>query len=544
MNNVSSHRPFSAGPYAQIYPGSLVVEFNLSRQEIVDLNAGNRLLLALEKAKSHDTRSHTFAGVPDTAKHFLAVRAHEQDHLRRFLSTTFGFLCDTLRNQWVTLGSQVVAESVRRGDERSIPFRPASASKGHSFREALASLRSRSQAGLHLETLFRGHYDLLEALVDDATPPEFASALWALANGNVDAAHSLATGIKVERKLCAAYPMSDKPGRTSGLTARHILEFFAIGEHANGLLRTGMELNVVEELVKDGSREYATALLAWGSAFREGDWPDIESQQKHPDDLIIDWYRLFPFELCVAADLALWPPFFPNEDLSLEGELTWADIHPGHRFVKVLSAMQGLGVRPSVIPAEGRNERFLELQARICDRLGWPTPAYLTDEWIVALSNHLHANSTLWSALDGPVVYRIANSLRLLQARKERPTDTVLNNRDFHGMGLDGIPGWVFREANGRIAIVAMSRLEETALVPLIMLEGTRSVSTGSSYFFDQPIDSNFRNRAVDVFVELMAELGKWDAATRTRFLAEARRHFNVSDDFNSAGLPSASETR
>lgn len=544
MNSVGSHRPFSAGLFAQIYPGSLVVEFNLSRQEIADLNAGNRLSQALEQANSRDRRADTFAKVPDEAKHFLAVRAHEQDHLRRFLSTTFGFFCDTLRNQWVTLGSQVVAESTRRGNERSIPFRLASALKAHSFREALASLRSRSQSGFHLEMLFRGHYDLLEALVDDATPPEFASALWALANGNVDVAQSLAGGIQVDRKLCAAYPMSDKSGQISGLTARHLLEFFAIGEHANGLLRTGTELGVVEELMKDSSREYATALLAWGSVFRESEWPDVESQQKHPDDLIFDWYRLFPFELCVAADLALWPPFFPNEDLSLEGELTWADIHPGRRFVKVLSAMQDLGIQPSVIPAAGRNDRFLELQAKLCDRLGWPSPAFLADEWIAALSNHLKAKTALWPALDGPVDYRIANALRLLQARKERPADFVLNNRDFHGMGLDGIPGWVFREADGRTAIVAMSRLEETALLPLIMLEGTRSISSGSSYFFDQPIDSNFRNRAVEVFIELMAESGKWNDETRHRFRVEARRHFKVSDDFNSAGLPSASETR
>ena len=47
MNRMTSHRPFSAGLFAQIYPGSLVVEFNLTRQEIVDLNAEGRMLRAL-----------------------------------------------------------------------------------------------------------------------------------------------------------------------------------------------------------------------------------------------------------------------------------------------------------------------------------------------------------------------------------------------------------------------------------------------------------------------------------------------------------------
>jgi hypothetical protein len=528
MNQPDSHRPLSAGPYAQIYPGSFVVEFNLSRQQILDVNAGNRLRDALERSKAADRRKETFAGVPEDAKLFLAVRAHEQDHLRRLLSTTFGFLCDALRNQWITLASRLVADAVRTGRERIAPFELPVAARRLSFAEALADCRRLSEDGLHLESLVRGHHDLLESLVDDSTPCEFASAMWALANGSVETARSLAKGINVHRGLCAAYPMGDAKGRTLGLTARHVLEYFAIGEHANGLLRTGTDLGVVEDMVRGSGHEYATSKLAWYGVFPEREWPDVASQERHEDDLIIDWYRLFPFELSVAADLALWPPFFPNEDLSLAGELTWADVHPGRRFVKVIGAMQELGITPTVIPAKRRNEVFLDVQARICNRLGWPTPEYLAGVWSKALLRHAQARSALWPALDGPVEYRVANALRLLQARLERPADLVLNNLDFQSLGMDGIPGWAFPEPGGALAIVPMSRLEERALVPLVMIEGTRLLSTGGSYFFGNAIDPRFRAAAAGVLVELLAAAGQWDDSTRTRFGVEAKRLFRT----------------
>lgn len=531
MNLTEYHRPFSAGPFAQIYPGSLVVEFNLTREQILDLNAGNRLLTAIGQADEADRRERTFADVPDDAKQFLAVRAHEQDHLRRSLSTTFGFLCDTVRNQWVTLAARVVAESARESRDRlaplPIPFVPG---RGH-FAGVLSSIRQRADDGFRLDTLFRGNHDLLEALIDDATPGEFASALWGLTNGNAEAVAPLTAGIDVERDLCSAHPMADTAGRTSGLTARHILELFAIGEHGNGLLRTGTELSVVENLLKESSHEYATTLLAWRSVFPDAGWPDVAAQARREDDLIIEWYRLFPFELYVAADLALWPPFFPTEALAVDGELAWADVQPGRRFVKVLAAFQALRVQPSVIPADRRDERFLDLQSRVCDHLGRPTPHHLATEWATTLSLHARAETTLWPSLDGPVNYRVANAHRLLTARLDRPADFVLNNIDFHGIGLDGVPGWVFREADDRLSVVAMSRLRETALVPLVMIEGTRGLASNYSRFFDARFDATFRKTAVGVLSDMLARAGGWDDTTRARFRDEAGRHFRIARD-------------
>ncbi len=531
MTRTDHHRPFSAGPFAQIYPGSLVVEFDLTRRQILDLNAGNRLLAALEGADDADRRRHIFADVPDEAKQFLAVRAHEQDHLRRLLSTTFGFLCDTVRHQWVTLGAQVVAATARSNCEHLVPFRTPLVPPRMSFAGALATLRQRADDGHPLDPLFRGNFDLLEALIDDVSPGEFASALWGLTNGDPAAVAALAAGVNVGRKLCAAHPMSDKSGRALGLTARHLLELFAIGEHGNGLLRTGTELADVENLLKGSDHEYAMTLLAWRSVFPEAGWPEVADQARREDDLIIEWYRLFPFELYVAADLALWPPFIPTEDLLIDGELTWADVQPGRRFAKALATLQELGVEPSVIPADGRNERFLDLQARVCARLGWPTPHRLATEWAAALARHAGAKTTPWASLDGPADYRVTNALRLLAARLDRPADFVLNNLDFNGMGLDGIPGWVFREADDRLSVVAMSRLGEAALVPLVMIEGTRRLATGHSRFFDGTFDPAFRKPAVGVLSAMLASAGGWDDATRDRFHRDAGRQFGVADD-------------
>lgn len=525
MIRTEYHRPFSAGPFARIHPGSLVVEFDLTRQQIHELTA------ALGQGRRSEQVERTSGDLSDAAKQFLAVRAHEQDHFRRFLSTTFGFLCDTVRHQWVTFGALVVAEAARSSRDRLAPF-PAQFVPGRvGFSDALRATRQRAENGFQVGTLFRGHHDLLEALVDEVTPGEFASAVWGLANGSPDAAASIVRGVNVERSLCSAFPMVEPSGRAFGITARHILEFFAVGEQGNVLIGSRAPRTEVERLYRADSHEYAMTVVAWRHVFPLAGWPSEPTAPRAADDRDIEWYRAYPFELFVAADLALWPPFHPIEGLTLRDGLTWADVQAGRRFFKALSALRAMGIGPTPIPADRGNERFLALQNLLCQYLGWPTPQDLAREWEAALSHLAVSRAGYWPWLDGPANYRLTEAIPLLRARLARPADFVLNNYDLGGLGLDGVPGWVYREDSGRSGIVPMSRLGEATLVPLAMIEGTRRLDAGYSPFFGAKFDLAFRKKAVRVLSETLAAAGGWDGAIRTRFDRDADRHFDIIGD-------------
>jgi hypothetical protein len=313
------------------------------------------------------------------------------------------------------------------------------------------------------------------------------------------------------------------------LTARHLLELFAIGEQANAYLRTGADLAEIVKLLQGSEYEYAIALLAWRSVFPETDWPDVDSQPKRVDDLIFDWYRLFPFELFVAADLALWPPYEPNGDLTLDRELRWSDIHPGRRFARILASYHDLGISPQVIPAENRNELFLEIQSKVCGHIGWPTPDALAGRWLNHLKVLHDAKETPWKNLEGHVSFRVPNAIKLLEARLHRPADVVLNNLSFPSLGIEGIPGWLFAEANGNRTVVSMSKDGDQSLVPLMVYEGVRHLMQPSRPVFRKNFDPNFRTQAILVLASQLRSACEWNDELTRRFLEEAKTYFRIA---------------
>jgi len=522
----SFDRPFGAGSSAEFIPGYLAIDFALTRQQIHDLNPG-QLSQALVRSSPDETRSKIHGSLPWPTKQFFAVRAHEQDHLRRMLSTTFGFLGDAIRCMWLSLSGRLIEESASRSERSLFPLLGSLAPVANHFNDALLGIGQNAAAGSHTATLVRGLADLLEGLTDNLSPPRFASALWGLSNGQPEQVRLLSSGMDLSSPVCSAYPVVDRNGMVQGLSARHLLELFAIGEHGNGFLRTGSVLNDVETLLLGSQQEYALATLVWQSVFPGFQDTDVDSQPRRDDDLIFDWYRLFPFELFVAADLALWPPYFPNEDLSVEGELHWLDIDPGRRFVRILTALVDLKIPPTPIPAENRNERFLELQERICLRLGWPTPNTLAKLWLDNLNFHLRSGTSPWFALDGASTYRTQNAAKLMALRLASPADLILNNIGFQKEGVLSSPIWIFREDDNRRALVSMGE-GEPELVSMMMLEGTRHLFNRDRLALSPAYDARFRVETVETVGRMFAKINGWDSALLERFLGETHNAFRT----------------
>lgn len=523
-------RPLSAGHYASIQPGTLVLDLGMTGRQIADVNAGKQVSDAISRSRADSTKKDSFASVPFAARQFMAIRAHEQDHFRRLLGTTFGFLGDSLRCLWLALAAKRIGETAEPGSHSLFPLMPSHRPVSSTFEGSLRSVQAQAERGLHTVESIRGISSLLEALLDDVKTPDSASAFWFLANGQTELAESLLGVVDPATWMGSAPCLVDNSGKRHSLTGRHLLEFFAIGEHANAFLRTGSELRDIDELMSNESRHYSLAILAWHSIVGSQDLAQVGGQRKRDDDLIIDWYRLFPFELYAAADLALWPPFYPDADFSIEGKLKWADIDPGRRFVRALSYFAESGLTPGPIPVEYRNERFLEIQAGICRRFGWPSPELLAAKWLAHLQGHLQAGTSPWIILDGSSNFRIRNVCRILSSRIERPADTVLNNLNFYSEGVESSPVWIIHDDERRTPL-SMVHDDSTVLIPMMVMEGARHLFSGDRHAFTPAYPSTFRTAAIHILGGRLAEAGDWDSLLLDRFLEESHRKFRTSRD-------------
>jgi hypothetical protein len=74
-------------------------------------NAGKLLVEALTKSNNpFATSGGVFKDVPQWAKAFAAVEAHEREHVRRVLSTTWGIFCHALRSQQLNMTCKMIAQ--------------------------------------------------------------------------------------------------------------------------------------------------------------------------------------------------------------------------------------------------------------------------------------------------------------------------------------------------------------------------------------------------------------------------------------------------
>lgn len=516
-------RPFSAGSAAEFHPGSLAIDFGMSKAGVLDLNAGQALLNALNQAKQSDLRSTVFQELPWDTKNFFALRAHEQDHLRRMISTTYGFFSDSLRCLWLSLMGRWIQEESERDPGFLLSRLRLPQTSALRFDEAIQHLQSYSHNHSHTATLVSGIPYLLKGLTDPSNPSELACALWALSNGRAELA----------QRLYVDYYEKHNVPHDIRITARHLLEFFAIGEHANGFLRTGSHVREVTELMLSAQQEYALIIRVWRGIFGAFDCGDPDLIPRHEDDVIFDSYLIYPFELLIAADLALWVPYFPADDLSINGELNWTDVDPGHRFLRIMQVMKSMSIPQSVIPTIGRNEHMRELQESVCDALNWPTPDYLAQRWLEHLTACQRDLSSPWAILDGSSTYRIDNAIRLLSIRGARPADLILNNHDFTGAGVEASPIWLLQDSPTEYSVVSMSQNDDSALTPLIMIEGCRHLIDRDRPLMTPLYGIDFRLNAVRVLTQQLAQHCGWTDALRDRFLVELLRVVGLNHFFS-----------
>ena len=519
-------RPLSAGASAELHFGSLVMEFTRTASQLAELE---RQLGDWDRASDSEVASGqavTFGEMTNESKQFLALCAHEQDHLNRLMGTTYGLLCDDLHARWISACAQLIREYADRGNEKLFPLIRTAPVNHSSFEESLRTITDQSASLTPTLALVNGLTDCFRALTDDISSPEFASALWGLTNGRSELVPSLLPGVDVTSKNCAAFPTRSETGAYHPLTARHLLELFALRQQGNKLVHLESGFHELDRLLNEGQHEYSTAHLSWLAVFPDYDKSFVDSLGRGEGEMLIDWKRMFPFELFVAADLALWPPFLPDRGIPLGGSVTWPNLNPGRRFGKILSAMKALGIVPSRDRPEDMNRRFCEIQADVCRALGWPTPELLAEIWL----DHFDVSppETLWNAMDGPPGYRLENAKILLRARLERPSDLVLNNVDVQSLGVESSPGLLCPLSPGRLRLKPTSRSGYDALNAFLVIEGVKDLCEPCRLFLSGQFDQTLRKVAFEVLANHLARAADWDAALLERFRCEAKAYFRL----------------
>lgn len=516
--NVPFDQPFSAGEFAKIHPSSLVVDFEIEDAVLKGYNERYSVWdQAIEERRSRGEKD-TFDELPAESKDFLSRHAHELDHVNRFLGTSFGLFCDTIRHQWLIRASQLVQERSNGSLPSLFPqdlfcFPPQA-----SFAYATKRLRQLGATESKTELLFVGLSHLLSALIDDASPAQFALALFALCNGSTDDFERLTARLDLTRPYCAAFQTKDETGTIFALKARHIIELFAVREQGNSLLSLDASLDTVNKLLKETKDEYILAHLVWCELF-----PD---SAMHPTlaSVELDWIKSFPFELFVAADLALWAPFLPDTGVPLE-VVGWAELHPAHRFVRVLRTMKRLAIVPGKESDLTQNEHFVAMQEAICSELGWLTPQRIAARW----HDHLASmQGTYWPVLDGASTFRMENAIRLLGERLKQPAAIALNNVDAQSLGIEGASAWILGKTGGGRMIRPMAKIEYSALVPYWMMESVQQLASSGRTLFTDRFEPLFRKTAADLAVIHLGRAGRWNQRTADRFRDETKELFNL----------------
>lgn len=415
------------GYVAQVYPDLLFVEYSCSKSELTARgNAGRLISDALSRAADPEAVSGTiFNEVPQWAKDFAAVEAHEREHVRRIASTTHGILTHALRSQLLSKTRDLV---VKQYSERKALNYPLLSEASVEDRFAINSTRTLQQA---LETYVP---------TDSLEHAERLIAGWT--ELNCDFFHE-----ELPNKSNRSSLLVDDDGTQSWFTTMHLLECLGLIEEGNRVLGTGGSVDQVTQKLRNPL--YSLAARIWfshcpGSSASKNFRP-IRSPSRN--EIALSMSRNFPIDFLIAADLALWLPFSPRGFSSPRGELTWLDINPPYRFARIALACKKLGFAEVIWPETDLDEFVVARQEAICAHLSWETPTELARKW----HEHLASKSNEWF-IDGAIGgFRYKTMMQLLRLRLDHPGKVLLNGIDFQKMGVKRNAGWITNESKNEL---------------------------------------------------------------------------------------------
>lgn len=505
-----TEEPLSAGNWAVLHLGSFAMEFACTTDQFMRIQPDLDRLAEKISGKRRPKRLRAAAD-------WFSLRSHEQDHINRLVGTSFGFLLETVRSQWIHSTGQVLTHAFSR-NAPLLPLGSVPRPDGLLTEDHLAALGHRTESWDSERTLCQGLSDCLKSLFDHVSGSQFISALWGLTSGRRDRIRYLLND--AQQPGSSGFSFRTPDNQPIVLTTRHILELFAWREQGNSLLDLGYDLRDVVDLFMTRSYEYQLAFEAWKAVVPQA--RSLVQNEGLTEKLI--WGESFPFELFACADLALWPPFIPPG--RIDSGYRWYDLNPARRFMTILAALTELEIPLTPARDETLNEKLIDLQNRLCQRLNWPTPQSLAEQWLGYLERELANNSSPWIQLEPEHAFRAPSAVAILRERVRRPAQVILNHIHLDTQGTKGSPIWVFQEPHGGKSFITFQDPPTRYLNQALFYEGTAHLHAPNRPLINGIREEWMASLTGRAVARIHQKLQNWSEENTLRLLHECKRYF------------------
>lgn len=479
-----------------------IVKWNTSLDKVNERLQAGRIRQLIRDSPPGTERSGILRHIPDETKYYNAVVQHELDHLRRQLSTTYGFLQRWLVGELIALTPPIL--------EVLKPAAPAIA-----FPVLPRFLRDRvTPAG---RAAWRSEFARCaphECAMWSAQ--SYLATLEALEHGHLRGARSRWTGtLELPCYLRAGdsdcWPINvrslDSPGvNRCPIGGRHLFEHMAVLETANwcSLLLGGFD-QAIDCFTSETVDDYS-AIFGIGS--RSHPVSSLGKDHVRDDDIISHCYAAFPVEHYALIDLALMVPFTSN-GWHRKRVWDWDDIAPGRRYMRLVEALHECN-RYTPFNEENRNEAFQSIQAWMSNRFDWPSVTELIGDWVEALEKGVPA---AFQEFPGDPAPKLA--LEYLRLKRDRPFDTVVNNINWGEQAQDQFLVWLTRESSGLTACPLRGKADaHLAFNILLALRGIDAVLTDGERFM-RSLAPRHREHAFHILTELILTSSGSDSFVR-----------------------------
>src|SRR6185295_5718545 len=375
--------------------------------------------------------------LPGDTVSFLSRWEHEADHLRRHLATSLGFLFHHLQ-LWHTLAlEREFPVAIRVRPEAPFPVFTRSQVRDLAnfwtgdLRDDLARYGREPLA--HREKLLYVSQNILaRSLFHPVEERQVCAAILALSRYNLIARSALP-----ESSCKFAEDWRGGVASAGNLSAPAIDEAIFTGEALFEFMAVVEEMSIEFELQRQrplgasaaydlmiAETRYNCVSRLWLGMFPEiGSRWDRALVATNTPRRPFHFARMYPIELFAVVDLALWIPVGPQGIQSSRGVLSWADIDPGHRFLRAMKLLRsrysGASFHWLSSNYDADNRVFVDAQNQFADHFGWPRAGELAASWLSFLQRGNAAQPLAPLFLTHPGAARMEAARRLLKYRQK-----------------------------------------------------------------------------------------------------------------------------
>lgn len=378
------------------------------------------------------SRREVFGRASEQARNVWAMLHHEQDHLRRQYSTSYGLMLIYLQLElrWKAAGVLPTLTS-----DSPIPlteFGEKNWNTAIELYEEYESMRAEEQQRVLCGSTVSA-FDRLEGTWRSGG--SINGSLCDLMLMIFAGEGCFGQGASYACCPPEQWILSESRGWPNTLGGRTVLEFFAVLRQIDSESQMGLARNT--QGLFGGRDQYGAVFRLFGQR-TAGVFSDTVDRNNRAAGAI---YNLFPLEFYALADLALWPAFVPPISPLVGKEWVFNDINPFWRLVKGVTIWERLGSPMTSINVDSAEKDFESFQLQICKEAGWVSPqqiAFYWNQWFSFAA--LESDDGTWNAFRSST---ISHGREWMIRRNGNPLSMTLSDLDLGAENFNRFSVWV-----------------------------------------------------------------------------------------------------